>query len=220
MTNLLKAIANIVENPITDLISFYKGSNRANNMWEALETYVKDVFCNSLEKNNEEKDLLYSKNFSYLGNQNNPPDMIIKEWDAIEVKKLESLSSAIALNSSYPKNKLYSDDSRITDSCKNCEENEWEEKDILYSIWVVNKKVNQLKTLWFVYGDCYCADRQIYKRISDKISNWISEIPDVELAETNELAGVKKVDPLWITNLRVRWMWHIQNPIKVFSQGC
>ncbi len=32
MTNLLKAITNIVENPITDLISFYKGSNRANSM--------------------------------------------------------------------------------------------------------------------------------------------------------------------------------------------
>ena len=87
MTNLLIALTRIIENPTTDLISFYKGSNRANNMGEALETYVKDAFCNSLNKENQEKDLLYSQNFSYLGNQNNPPDIIIKNGDAIESKK-------------------------------------------------------------------------------------------------------------------------------------
>jgi len=99
MTNLIIALANIVENPIVDLLSFYKGSNRANSMGDALETYIKDIFCNSLSLNNSEKDKLYSQNFSYLGNQNNPPDIIIKNGDAIEVKKIESLSSAIALNS-------------------------------------------------------------------------------------------------------------------------
>jgi len=217
MTNLLKAIANIVENPITDLVSFYKGSNRANSMGDALETYIKDVFCDCVNKDNQEKDKLYSQKFSYLGNQNNPPDIIVKNGDAIEVKKIESLSSAIALNSSYPKNKLYADDSRITDSCRNCEANTWEQKDIIYSVGVAPKGTNKLKALWFVYGDCYAANREVYKRIADKISTGISEIPDVELAETNELAGVKKVDPLGITNLRVRGMWHIQNPIKVFQ---
>ncbi len=78
MTNLLKAIANIVENPIMDLVSFYKGSNRANSMGDALETYVKDIFCDCVNKENKEKDKLYSQNFSYLGNQNNPPDIIVK----------------------------------------------------------------------------------------------------------------------------------------------
>lgn len=217
MTNLLKAIANIVESPIVDLVSFYKGSNRANGMGDALETYVKDVFCNSVILDNQEKDKMYSQNFSYLGNQNNPPDIIVKNGDAIEVKKIENLSSAIALNSSYPKNKLYADDSRITDNCRNCEANTWEQKDIIYSVGVAPKGTNKLKALWFVYGDCYAANREIYKRVADKISAGISEIPDVELAETNELAGVKKVDPLGITNLRVRSMWHIQNPIKVFQ---
>lgn len=217
MTNLLIALANIVENPIVDLLSFYKGSNRANNMGDALETYIKDVFCNSLELTNMEKDKLYSENFSYLGNQNNPPDIIIKNGDAIEVKKIESLSSAIALNSSYPKDKLYIDDTRITNECKTCEQSTWKYKDIIYVIGVAPKGTDKLKTLWFVYGDCYAAKRDIYQRIADKISNGISEIPDVELVETNELAKVKKVDPLWITDLRVRGMWHIENPIKVFQ---
>ena len=34
--------------------------------------------------------------------------------------------------------------------------------------------------------------------------------------DTNELAKVK-VDPLRITDLRVRGMWHIENPLKVFQ---
>lgn len=216
MTNLLIALANIVKNPVTDLISFYSGSNRANNMGDALETYIKDLFCSSLKARNTQKDQLYSQNFSYLGNSNNPPDIIIKEGDAIEVKKIESLRSSIALNSSYPKNKLHIDDSRITNECKTCEENTWEQKDIIYAVGIAPKGTKKLKALWFIYGDCYAAKREIYQRIADKISHGISEIPDVELIETNELAKVKKVDPLGITDFRVRGMWHIENPIRVF----
>jgi len=218
MTNLLVALANIIENPIVDLISYYKGSNRANSMGDALEVYIKDAFCNSLlEKNSQEKDKNYSNFFSYLGNSNNPPDIIIKNGDAIEVKKIESFNSALALNSSYPKNKLYYDDSRITNECRNCEDNTWEQKDIIYTVGVSPNGINKLKALWFVYGDCYAAKREVYMRIADKISQGIKEISDVEFIETNELAKVKKVDPLGITDLRVRGMWHIENPSKVFN---
>lgn len=217
MTNIIKAIINIVENPIVDLFSFYKGSNRANSMGDALETYIKDVFCNSLQVNDYEKDKIYSQHFSYIGNQNNPPDIIIKNGDAIEIKKIENSSSAIALNSSYPKKKLYSNDIRITKECKNCEETSWQEKDMIYIIGFAPKSAKKLKLLWFIYGDCYAADKEVYQRISDKISNGISEITDVELVKTNEIAKVKKVDPLGITDLRVRGMWHIENPIKVFQ---
>lgn len=78
------------------------------------------------------------KFFSYLGNQNNPPDVILKGGDAIEIKKIQSKSSAIALNSSYPKNKLYSNDPRITKACKNSEV--WKVKDMIYVIGVTNDK--------------------------------------------------------------------------------
>jgi len=218
MTNLLIALSNIVKNPVTDLISFYGGSNRANNMGEALETYIKDLFCESFNKSNQEKGRTYSQNFSYLGNQNNPPDFIIKNGDAIEVKKIENSSADIALNSSYPKDKLRADDSRVTNACKTCEApNSWKEKDIVYVIGAVSKLDDRLKSIWFVYGTCYAADREVYKRISDKISKGIEEIPEVELVETNELAKVKKVDPLGVTDLRVRGMWHIKNPVKVFG---
>ncbi|MFA6145456.1 MAG: NgoPII family restriction endonuclease [Sulfurimonas sp.] len=74
-----------------------------------------------------------------------------------------------------------------------------------------------MKSLWLVYGDCFCADKEIYERIKETIPNGITSIPDVEFTETNELGKVKKVDPLGITDLRIRGMWHIENPAKIFN---
>ena len=86
---------------------------------------------------------------------------------------------------------------------------------MIYIVWVV--KNNTLSDLCFVYGDCYCADREFYLRISELTSKGIKEIPDIEFAVTKELAWIKKVDPLGITNLRVRGMWHIESPFRVFK---
>ena len=76
---------------------------------------------------------------------------------------------------------------------------------------------NKLKALWFVYGNCYAASKDIYERIKKKISSGINELKDVEFSETRELGRVNRVDPLGITYLRIRGMWHIENPIKVFD---
>src|SRR3989339_1655004 len=181
-TNLLIAIANLVKNPITNLVSHYRSSNRINNMGDALEFYIKDLFCNSLNENDlERKNEIYSRYFSYIGNQNNPPDIIIKNGDAIEVKKIESKNSGLALNSSYPKVKLFSNSSMITQACKSCEN--WIEKDLIYAVGVVND--NHLKSLCFVYGVDYAASASIYERIKSAISSGIITIPDIEFAETN-----------------------------------
>jgi len=138
---------------------------------------------------------------------------MLKNSDAIEIKKLESKNSAIALNSSYPKAKLYADSPMITKACKACED--WDIKDMLYAVGYVKEK--NLKSLWLVYGDCFCADKETYERIKNTISSRINTIPDVEFTETKELGKVKKVDPLGITDLRIRGMWHIENPNKTFS---
>ncbi|MDY6897876.1 MAG: NgoPII family restriction endonuclease, partial [Cyanobacteriota bacterium] len=193
---------------------YYQGKNRINSVGDALECFVKDIFSEALNENDlNVKNQKYSEAFSYIGNQNNPPDIILKNSDAIEVKKIESLKSSIALNSSYPKSKLYSDEPMITNSCRNCED--WQEKDIIYAIGIVKNK--KLQLLWLIYGDCYAADREIYKRIRNKINSGITEIPDVEFSETKELGRVNKVDPLGITYLRIRGMWGIQNPIFVYD---
>ena len=213
-TNLLIAITNLVKNPITNIIPYYRVSNRVNNIGDALEFYIKDLFCNSLNETNlEKKNEIYSKYFSYIGNQNNPPDIIIKKGDAIEVKKIESLRSGIALNSSYPKDKLYADSLMITMACRNCED--WWEKDLVYVVGV--SKDDKLKALWLVYGNCYSASKEVYERVRDKISKDVNELQDVEFSETNELGRVNRVDPLGITYLRIRGMWGIENPIKVFD---
>ncbi len=214
MPNILKAILNIRKNPMVELKENYSGRNTINNIGQALEVYIQDAFAGTIsEKNKTQRNHKINDIFSYLGNQNNPPDIIVKQGDAIEVKKIQSISSAIALNSSYPKHKLYSNDPRITNACKICED--WNSKDIIYAIGVTDDK--RLKYLWFVYGDCYAASKEIYTRIGEKIKQGVIEIPDIEFSETKELGRVNRVDPLGITYLRIRGMWHIDNPIKVFQ---
>ena len=90
-------------------------------------------------------------------------------------------------------------------------------KDMLYAIGYVPKATKSLKLLWFVYGDCFCADKETYERIKETISTGINTISDVEFTQTKELGKVKKVDPLGITDLRIRGMWHIENPNKIFD---
>lgn len=214
MSNIINAIYNLINNPVIELREFYKSKNRANNMGEALEEYVKDLFANTINESDEQSRLAkISDTFSYLGNQNNPPDSMLYLGDAIEVKKIEGKNASLALNSSYPKHKLYADSKLITEACRNCEK--WSEKDIIYAVGVVNGFM--LNSLCMVYGIDYAADNSTYEKIKEIIVNGVNDIPDVEFAPTNEIAKVKKVDPLGITDLRVRGMWSIENPFKVFN---
>jgi len=213
MTNIIKTIIRIASNPIINVQEHYTSNNRANSAGDALEEYIKDSFADSFNLDNTERLERWNKVFSYLGNQNNPPDIMICDGDAIETKKVESPGSALALNSSYPKAKLHSISPMITNACRESEN--WDTKDIIYAVGhVVNKN---LKCLWLVYGDCFSANKEIYERIKNTISDGINSIPDVEFTETNELGKVNKVDPLGITDLRVRGMWHIKNPKKIFD---
>ncbi len=213
-TNVLIAIANIVNTKIINVVENNVSTNRANNMGESLERYVKDIFCNSLTIDDPKKDFnKYRKYFSFEGSQNTPPDLIIRNGDAIEVKKIENIRSSISLNSSYPKDKLHSDSTLISNACRECEK--WDVKDLLYCIGIVNGR--KLKCLWFVYGDCYAADKSVYERIKNTITSGVENIPDVIFSETNEIARINNVDPLKITYFRIRGMWGIENPINVFD---
>lgn len=146
--------------------------------------------------------------------------MILKDGDAIEVKKVIGKDATLALNSSYPKDKLLASSPLLTQECRNCEPN-WREKDIIYVVGVVPKnqplQSQPLQSLCMVYGVDYAANHMIYERIRHTIATGIQQIPSVEFTETNELAKVKKIDPLGITDLRVRGMWSIANPFKVFN---
>ena len=52
MTNILQAIATIIDNPIRDLLSSYPSpsKNRTQAVGEALEYFVKDAFANTIDE--------------------------------------------------------------------------------------------------------------------------------------------------------------------------
>lgn len=220
--NILSAILNIStfrNNNLKDYSSTYL--NRINAVGEQLEFYIKDALAGSFNKKQEEKETAYNHTFSYLGNQNNPPDLIIKNGDAFEVKKIENQGSSLALNSSPPKDKLYNSDKRITAECKNCENKPWKEKDFFYVIGYAKKGV--LNYLFFIQGTCYAAKKETYEKVhsplKSEINATISKL-GLEQGTTIELGKIRRVDPLGLTELRIRGMWSIRNPIKVYSSIC
>lgn len=212
--NILDAITNLVKDPVLDVKEYSDSRNRANNMGDALEEYIKDMFAGTITTEPKERLERFSEVFSYSGNQNNPPDFMIKGGDAVEVKKIEGMGSGLALNSSYPKYKIFANSPMITEACRTAEK--WTEKDIIYAVGVLPRN-NRLKQLTLIYGVDYAAKEEIYTRIKDSISAGVNEIPDIEFAETRELGRVNRVDPLGITYLRIRGMWGIDNPLKVYD---
>lgn len=211
--NIIDAIICLVDNPVTHLVEYYRGRNRANNAGDALEEYVKDLFARSFDMPVNDRLERLNEVFSYLGNNSNPPDMMLAGGDAIEVKKIESNNAALALNSSYPKHTMLASSPMISSACKEAEN--WTEKDLIYTVGVVNG--SSLKHLAMVYGLDYCASDECYSRIKLTIKNGVESISGVEFAETRELGHINKVDPLGITYMRVRGMWGIENPWKVFD---
>lgn len=216
MSNILTAIRAIVENSTLGISEGSEGAiqNRANQMGAALEDYVKNAFADCLGEDYRTVNQARHDTFSYLGNSTNPPDAMLIGGDAIEIKKLASLgASQLQLNSSYPKNKLHSDNPKICSSCRDCEE--WHEKDMLYVVGQVNDQ--DLQNIFFIYGDLYCDSREVYEKVENAIKQGIESLDGVELSETNELGRVNKVDHLEISDLRIRGMWLIKSPFQHFE---
>lgn len=213
-TNILTAIMNIVKSRNVNLQEGYIRANRANSVGDALEKYVTDSFSGTLLEDNESKRIhKVSQVFSYLGNDTNPPDGMLRGGAAIETKKIESRTSQLQLNSSSPKSKLYANDSRLKQSAREAED--WTEKDFIYSIGFVKDK--QLKELALINASVYCAEKVVYEDIFEKIKDGIDSIPNVNFSPTQELGRINRIDPLGITSLRIRGMWLLENPFTVFN---
>ncbi len=220
--NILRAILNIVSFGNTNLKNYASTYlSKVNAVGEQLEFYLKDAIASSFKLSQEKKEEAYAKTFSWLGNQNHPPDLIIKNSDAFEIKKIKGFKSSLALNSSPPKNKLRSEDIRITADCRKCDSGNWEEKELFYVIG--NAKDGSVKYLFFVQGTCYAAEHSVYDKVHEPIKKEVDKVLDslgLEKGETVELGKVKRVDPLGITELRIRGMWSIENPLNVFENLC
>jgi len=90
MRNIVDAIIEIVNAPQYRLKEYAESHNRANQMGAALEEYVKDLFAGTVNETDlNKRNQKISESFCYLGNQNNPPDSMLKNGEvAIEVKKI------------------------------------------------------------------------------------------------------------------------------------
>lgn len=212
--NLLDAILNIAKDSGQKLKASTNQHNRLHASGEPLEEYIKDAFAETFRTDTATKLVRQAEVFSYGGGKNNPPDAILRNGDAIEVKKVESIGG-IPLNSSYPKAKLYRDDPRISSQCRGIEGGTWRERDIIYAVGNVSGK--DILSLAFVYGSIYCASKECYESTFNAIKSGITQSVDLELEQTNELAHINAVDPLGITYFRARGMWGIEHPLKVFK---
>lgn len=214
-SNILKMINNISLYGSNEIIRNYVGNNRANNEGNALELFVKDAFCNSFDLDDEEAKEKYNEVFSYIGNSKNPPDAIIRNGDAIEVKK-NNQSNKVQLNSSYPSKKLNNNSMMINKRCRECEGvNGWTEKDLVYFVGELGN--NKLKYLTITYGDCFAANEDVYFSVKNTIKEKVNGIEGFTFEETNELGKINNIDKLSITDLRIRGMWIMDNPRSIFS---
>ena len=77
-----------------------------------------------------------------------------------------------------------------------------------------------MKHLFFVHGRCYAADKAIYEDKANRLKKNIESFfrsENWDAAKTIELGRINRMDPLGITNFRIRGMWEIENPLRVFS---
>ena len=190
-----------------------------------MEYYIKDAFTNTFTLTQDEKENEYKEAFSYLGSQHNPPDFIIRNGDAFEVKKTHVERNKrgytqVQLNSSPPKRKLHSNDRRITIECRNCEDEPWDEKEHYYVFGQVLKQTNTIRELFIIHGTCYCAEREAYNPLHDNLKDHINNIivqNNYNSKETVELGKIHEIDPLSITQLRMRGMWLIKSPFRLYE---
>ncbi|MFL2603534.1 MAG: NgoPII family restriction endonuclease [Flavobacteriaceae bacterium] len=216
MTNILEAIFNISQLKELTIKDITFGRNRATHVGDGLESFIKDAFTNTFNENDENVKInKYRDAFSYEGSSRTPPDLMLKGGDAIEVKKIESINSHLQLNSSHPKAKLFSSSSLINNHCITCEK--WSEKDFIYAVGHIPKTSKTLSSLWFIDGSIYAADEDVYLSLKEAMTDKIQSTPDIDFSETNEIGRVNFVDPLKITNLRIRGMWLLSQPYKVFN---
>ena len=210
-TNVINALINLYNLKDFENNETSNTGNTLNDVGAKLETYIKKLFIDKNDKDYPNNALDY---FSYEGNQKNPPDFMLREGDAFEVKKLEAVSSDIPLNSSFPKETLKFDDPKLTKKCRNSELVSWKEKDIFYIIGYQKDKL--LKHVFFIQGSCFACSYDYYNQIFQNLKKHI-EKGDFILSDTDEIARLNNIDPLSHTDFRVRPMFILRNPFKIFE---
>lgn len=223
MSNFLDAIINL-KSYVKYNLKDYKGfaSNKIQAEGDSLEKFIRSLFIGDFNKvsslSKEDSDIALNKLFDWLGEANHIPDAILESSDAIEIKKIQSIKGVVPLNSSFPKDYLTPED-----LSKNCIEKigDFSKKDIVYVVGSLKKDTQLLRYLWIVYGNCISADRKVYKDLYDVIKIPIEQLRGSGkynmTEESKELGRFKEIDPLKRSNMRVRNMFELENPMSCFS---
>ncbi|MEK4464117.1 NgoPII family restriction endonuclease [Paenibacillus sp. FSL H8-0315] len=216
-TNVLVALKNILDRNSSVLTPIFRSNGSANAAGDSLEFFVKDMFCTgaSQYQHEHEKMRKYNEYLSWTGNSSNFPDFIIKGGVGVEPKKINDQSySSLPLNSSYPKDYIYPDSQNLPRLIR---EEGWDRKEVIYVAGNLNVQNNKLLSLWFAYGNTMVADRSTYLNMINEIREAVTST-NATLMVSKELARVKGIDPLKLSNLRVRGMYELEHPHKVFSK--
>lgn len=199
-------------------------SNRVQAQGVHLEDIVKDILCGVNANDASGRQALLDKHLVFQGVKNNPPDAMYRggnSGDAFEVKKSKAKTkkpSNLDLNSSPPYSHLTSDLSRIARAAKNCEN--WDRRDIFYVVGNIEKTKRLNNWIWIVQGNIIAADLQTYRDFECSIKKSIdAAIKKLGLksAVSNELGRINEVDLRKNTDLRVRPMWLMTSPMKLFK---
>jgi len=213
--NLIRALCNLAECR-TFKLKDVKDSvpNIVSSRGQPLEIFVRSVFCGTPGKStsfNKPEDV-----FSYVSLSDTPPDAMLRNGgDAIEIKKVEKTTSAVVLNSSLPKTKICVTDKMLTKQAKMCEP--WKTRDLLYVIGYVPKG-GVLKSIFFVYGDCFVKKNSFYVGVFQSVKDRISELEGV-CSDGNEYGVINDADGLGNgVKMRIRPINSVGSPWRIFGK--
>ncbi len=179
------------------------------------EEFVKELFLDNNKISKQERLKEYQRIFSFQGATNNPPDLMFYNSYAIKINKKRTTRSIIPLNSSHPRDAISANDSLLKSDTREIEGGNWI-KPLFYYIGEVENQY--CKSMFIIDGACYTANEEYYQRLIKQIKSGVSEIPDVKMIKTKELGKVKEIDPLKVTDLRVRGMWNILHPLSLMKR--
>lgn len=226
-TNVLIALRNILKHNSTRLTPLFKSNGSANAVGDNLEYFIKDMFCcDALQYSYvDQKEVEYKKLLSWTGDSSHFPDLIVQGGVGVESKKVNDTSyGTIPLNSSYPKDYVTKNSQNYPKKSLIYETNaDWVRKPIIYAIGNLNtknvKKEFQLISLWFAYGNTMVPNNKYYQDIISGIRSSIKEAnSDIKLKKSKELARVQGIDKLGNTNMRVRGMYELEHPARIFNR--
>jgi len=180
---------------------------------EGLELWVKHFLAGTIGFADDSIiQTIWDEKFSFHGGINNPPDVMLRNSIAAEVKKTEGNGGTLQLNSSWPIRTLHHDDLHITKKCRDAEA--WTEKPFLLFVGQIDPTVKNISALWIIDGRCLSDNEEIYLSLLSKARAAMLLLGS---RGTKEIGQFANLDTRMRTVLRVRPMFSLLHPARIFN---